>query len=219
MPRLAKYGLVCNHNLIPSAVETGRPPINVHFQDYVGRASEARLKALQVEGFGSLDPAGDRVSLGQRLSNFVKSRSMAEQRKIQDELLPAINEDHDFWPTPMMKEAEWKHAASVHEIGAHSFEHASLAFETDDYVRDDARRCRSWIEERLGVMTDIYAVPNGSVNERTANLIRAEGFKHVLLTGERHARATDQEPGRFTMYGETRAELRVRACGWTGRSA
>jgi peptidoglycan/xylan/chitin deacetylase (PgdA/CDA1 family) len=214
VPILRRHGVRCNHNIIPACVQSGLPPLNVHAQDYVGRAPRSLLAKLAVPGFGPIDPERDREALGRRISAYLKAKPIAEQKRLAAELISQFREFEGFSPTAMMTLDDIRSIADEHELGAHSFEHASLDVESDDYVRKDARACRSWFRDELRLTTDIYALPNGAARSDTSEILKAEGFRHILLTGEHYSRLSTDEHPRFTMDGSSRAEIRYRATGF-----
>jgi peptidoglycan/xylan/chitin deacetylase (PgdA/CDA1 family) len=118
-----------------------------------------------------------------------------------------------FRTTPMMTLDELMLAASIHEIGAHSYEHASMAMETDRYLADDARMCASWLHKTLGLAPAIYAFPNGSHRAGQAEIVRSAGFRHVLLVRNGFSQSSEWCHPRFGLYGNTCAELKFRAVG------
>jgi peptidoglycan/xylan/chitin deacetylase (PgdA/CDA1 family) len=178
MPILARHGVRANHNIIPECVETGLPPLNILAADFVGKASPEEVRALHLRGFD----ASHLRRLWERLDDFIKCRPQEQQARLRDLLLPQFEASPRFSPTPMMSLAEVRAAAAAgHEIGAHSFAHASMAVESEDYLRADVTRCRAWFGERLGQEMRIYAFPNGFVRPGPAEIVAAAGVAHVLL--------------------------------------
>jgi peptidoglycan/xylan/chitin deacetylase (PgdA/CDA1 family) len=150
-----------------------------------------------------------------RLSDHLRKRSMHEQRAIMEPVLDRIQELAGFRPTAMMNSDDVQFAARMHEIGAHSFDHASLSYETDDFVRKDALKCQNYLSAVTGAASAVYALPNGMAAKRQLPLIEEAGFRHILLTGETCSSAGAHHHPRFTMWGDTAAELRARATGYT----
>jgi len=103
--------------------------------------------------------------------------------------------------------------AREHEIGVHSWEHASMSMETDSYVAADAIQCYNWYRATFGRAPAVYAFPNGMAREGQAEIIRDAGFPHVLLTGENFSSVDEWQHRRFTFYAEDRSEARLRAVG------
>jgi peptidoglycan/xylan/chitin deacetylase (PgdA/CDA1 family) len=97
----------------------------------------------------------------------------------------------------MMNREEVRQAAAEHEIGAHSFDHASMAQDTDAYLVEDVQRCRAWIEAVTRAPMRIYAFPNGSHRPGQPEAALAAGAEHVLLAGgSLGAPGPDLRPGR-----------------------
>lgn len=207
MPILKKHGLRANQNIIPKCVETGLPPLNVLAQDFIGKAPQELVARLRIEGFSA--PADKRF--GQRLSHFLKMRPQAEQDRIAGDLLPQFYDWDAFTPTQMMTLDDIK-SLGDHEIGAHSYAHSSMEYETDEYLDDDVRRCAAYFREKLGAPMTIYAFPNGSCRAGQSELVLALGVDHVLLVGERFDK-DDHIHTRFTFDSRSRSEVRFKALG------
>ena len=212
-PILAKYGVRANQNVVPGCVESGLPPMNMLMQDFVGQAPASLLREVPLPGLPEGADPDKRAASGLRASAALKSRPIAEQKMIFADLQPHFARLDGFVPTPLMTVSEIAEAGAVHEIGTHSFEHATMATETDDYVAADAARCREWHREKLGAESLIYAFPNGSAGPGHAAIVRAAGYRDVLLVGEGFCSRGAHIHQRFTMYGTSAAELRFRATG------
>jgi peptidoglycan/xylan/chitin deacetylase (PgdA/CDA1 family) len=207
VPILKKHGVKANQNIIPRCVESGLPPLNVIAQDFVGRAPSRLVKELRVEGFSA--PAGPRY--GQRLSRFLKMRPQAEQDRIAEDLLPQFRRWEEFKPTAMMSLDEVC-SLDGHEIGAHSFAHSSMEFESDAYLDADVARCADYFRDKLGKPMTIYAFPNGSCRAGQAERVLTHGADHVLLVGERFDQGT-RIHHRITFDGRSSSEIRYKALG------
>lgn len=214
VPVLARHGLAANQNVIPDCVETGLPPLNIIAQDFVGKAPGELVRKLDVPGFAmaGIDPAG------YRLSAFIKNKSQAEQDRLRDVLIPQFHAWDAFRTTAMMTRDEIVEVAGAHEIGAHSYHHASMRYETEDYVRDDVRRCQDYFGTRLGLPMNIYAFPNGSHDPAHIRIVREAGVEHVLLVAEDFDNGRDGHK-RFTFDALGSREVRFRALGGLRRVA
>jgi hypothetical protein len=122
--------------------------------------------------------------------------------------------DLKAYATPMISVEDARSIAHEVELGAHSFEHASLSLESDSYIRDDAEKCRKFFNEELCAKTDIYALPNGDGAARATPILKAAGYHHILLTDEKHSSPERHEHPRFTMEGTSSAEIRFRSTGF-----
>ncbi len=213
MPILDRHRLRCNLNVIPACIESGRPPFNIILQDFIGKMPTSALAQLEVPSYGRLNPRQDRGTTGRAISAFVKRKPIAEQKAIQDILLPQMELLDGFRSTPMMDREDVLSASRDHELGAHSYEHATLSVESDKYVIEDAKACRHYFAETLKRPTNIYALPNGGYRANQLDLIRAEGFEHILLVEERPSKLGAKNKTRIAMYGNSQGELRSRAAG------
>lgn len=212
VPLMKKHGVRSNHNIIPKCVETGLPPLNVMAQDFIGRAPPELSARLSISGYAG--PRGR--EFGSRLSHFIKMRGQAEQERLAEELLPQLFAWDAFEPTPMMNADEVRSLGDDHEIGAHSWAHASMEFESDDYLDADVHRCAAWFKDQLGLPMTTYAFANGSCRHGQAERVLANGVEHVLLVGE----AFDTSPRvhrRFTFDGRSGSEVRFKALGGLAR--
>lgn len=206
-PILARHGLRANQNIIPQCIETGLPPINVLAQDFVGKAPKEFVDRLDVEGFS--EPRDSRF--GHRLSRYLKMRPQAEQVRLAQALLPQFFAWEEFRPTEMMTLDE-VNALEGHELGAHSYSHASMEYETDEFLTADVMRCARFFRDELHLAMSIYAFPNGSCRAGQAERVLECGVDHVLLVGERfdHGGAIHT---RFTFDGRSSSEIRYKAAG------
>lgn len=214
MPILRRHGVSANQNVIPGCVVSGLPPLNVLAADFVGKAGADRVRELRLPGL----EIGDPERLWPRLDDFLKNRPRAEQVRLSEALVPQFFAWEGFRPTPMMNEDEVRQAAAEHEIGGHSFDHASMSFETDAYLREDVARCRAWFGERLGRELGIYAFPNGSVRPGQPEIVLAGGVPRVLLVGG----AFDRDGPVHTRFGfapPSAVEAKLHALGFPAKAA
>ena len=212
LPILRRHQAPCNHNLIPGCLLSGLPPINVLVQDVIGKAPERELELIDSFGWTEMPCASDRDAAGLQASRAIKSKPIAEQQAIVVRLERGI--DLKSYATAMMSREDARSIRDEVELGAHSFEHASMSAETDDYIEDDARKCLAFFDSELGTPTDIYALPNGDGASRASPILRKAGFRHILLTEENYSERGRLDYPRFTMSGSSRAEVRHRSAGF-----
>lgn len=213
VPIVEKHGLRVNQNLIPAALDSGLPPMNVQLQDFIRTAPAALLREAPLPGLPRGADPDNRAKSGLQASNALKNRPIVDQKAMFAKLQQIFERFDGFRTTPMMSVEEARQITIVHEIGAHSFEHATMAEETDAYLREDVGRCIDYFETRLRIRPSVYAFANGSARPGQAELIHAAGFPHVLLTGEEFSRRSNWLHRRFTMFAATRSEARFRALG------
>lgn len=213
VPILERHRVVANQNIIPDVVEGGRPPMNVQIQDFIAAAPTALLREIPLPGLPRGADPNDRSRSGRIASRALKWRPIAEQKVIFAEIERQFMRFDGFRPTRTMSAQDIREVAQAHEIGAHSFEHASMASESDEYLRDDAIRCQKYFRKRLGLGATIYAFPNGSFRLGQDQLLLAAGYQHVLCVGEAFSRRDERRHSRLTMFAASSVEARFRAIG------
>lgn len=219
VPILEKHRVRVNHNIIPSVVESRRPPMNVALQDFIVAAPAKLLRETLLPGLPHGADPDDRIQSCLRASAALKNRPIAEQKAIFSALENEFERLDGFKETPVMSLEDIRQISKAHEIGAHSFEHATMEFETDDYLREDALRCRQYFATQLCLEASVYAFPNGSARPGQAEIVSASGFKHVLMVGETYSQPGAWLHSRFSLYARTSVEARARALGWFNRGA
>jgi peptidoglycan/xylan/chitin deacetylase (PgdA/CDA1 family) len=100
--------------------------------------------------------------------------------------------------------------ARHHDVGLHSYEHDSMGFESDEFLRADLARCRRWADASLPARSAAYAFPNGSHRAEQVRIAEEAGLGTVLLGGERPSTITARSHPRVTAYGDSAAALRLR---------
>jgi peptidoglycan/xylan/chitin deacetylase (PgdA/CDA1 family) len=208
-PILDKFRIRANQNVIPRCIESGLPPLTVIAQDFVGKAPAAVVRRVHAPDFGPLEPteAGTR-----ELVNFIKYKSQEEQNKIFDVLYPQFIAEETFQPTLMMTKEHVRQISRYHDIGAHSFTHASMGAETDDYFRSDLYKCREYMQTELGLPMSIYAFPNGSYRRSQLTIALENDLRHVLLVDNDFAGNSPVHP-RFGFDAAILSEVRFKALG------
>jgi peptidoglycan/xylan/chitin deacetylase (PgdA/CDA1 family) len=220
-PILSKHGISANQNVIPACVESGKPPMNVQLQDFIAQAPAKLLRETPLPGLPGGADADDRIRSGMIASASLKRLPILLQQKLFADIVPNFERCDSFSTTPVMDVHEIVEVAKYHEIGSHSFEHATMSAETCDYVARDAVRCRDWHLSVLGNEPEVYAFPNGSAGTGHAEIVRQAGYRDVLLVGENFSRPGNWLHKRFTMYGNTIHDDRWQEnlYGWVRRNA
>lgn len=220
MPILARHGIRANQNVIPAAIRGWRP-LTVRLGDLLSAAPAHLLRTLRLPGFaarlGSDDPR-DRAAFGVHLSNHLKLRPRAERAPLWEQVEHHLRGVEVRSPTAMMDASDVREAARSHQIGVHSFEHETMAFETMDFFRADLDRCAQAFAEDLRLPMDVYAFPNGLARDDQVEHLRDRGIRHVLLTGDGYSRPGSHVHHRFTMAAPTLRELRLHALGLKAES-
>lgn len=213
VPMAESYGVSLNQNIIPSCIDSGMPPLNVLAQDFVGQAEFTTLRGLQVPGLMVDVDRSNRKAFAAALSRYIKYQPQAQQRELAKKLVPQFMQDGHFRPTRMMTREQVRTVAVRHEVGAHSFDHATMEFESLDYFRADVRRCADYFLHHIGIPMKVYAFPNGSYNSAQVEYLRTSGVDHVLLVGERINSNASGVHHRLTFHAHSAPEVRFRASG------
>lgn len=125
-PILEKHGVRVNLNVLPGAIESGLPPMNVMLQDFIISAPAALLGETPLPGLPQGADPENRAAACLRASAALKNRSISEQKTMFAELQRSFSRFEGFRPTQMMTLQDVHEISSIHEVGAHSFEHASI---------------------------------------------------------------------------------------------
>jgi peptidoglycan/xylan/chitin deacetylase (PgdA/CDA1 family) len=219
LPILDAYGLRANHNLIVDGVERGATPWMTQVVDALNAASVKVVRGLRVPGL-ALRLGGDsdhsKATFGARLTAHLKMMPVAERASRCEALQRLIDGTDRF--TPMMSHAEALSIAGVHELGAHSVDHETLSLLGEEQFKAQIDRCGAFMTG-LGVPMSIFAFPHGMHTPAQIEVLRARGVEHVLLVEEIATRLGSGVYARITMYGDTDAELRLRALGYRPSAA
>ena len=216
LPILEKYGVTANMNVIPECAESGKPMWNIRLYDFLRSASLSQVRQLEIPGFAAhLDSESPTAKLryGLAISRFLKHRPYDDRKELWKFIEPTIDSLKAV-PTRMMSTQEIRQIADRVELGAHSYSHESMGFETNEFFLSDLEKCESYFSEKLGVPLSIYAFPNGSYRPSQIDTLRSRGISHILLVDEKFASRRRDILTRVTMYGDTSAELRARALGY-----
>lgn len=210
VPLLDRRGIAVNQNVIPDCMETGLPPLNVIAQDFIGKAPRELVLKLDIPGFDIRKIPEAR--LGGRISSFLKERPFQEQRQLRDWLLPQFFAWQEFKPTPMMTLEEVRQLRGRHEIGAHSYAHATMQYQSKEFFEQDVQRCKSYFSNSIRQEMNIYAFPNGSHTPEQIQVLKEQGVAHILLVGNCFSDGGDVHR-RFGFDAETKREIRFKALG------
>ncbi len=214
-PILDEHGISVNQNVIPQCMESGRPPMNVVMQDFLDTAPASLIREIKLSWIPQGFDPDNREKSGLMASRALKGQSYAEQLALFGELIPQIERFDSFKPTPMMTNADVRQVSAAHEIGAHSWEHASMESESNDYFKLDFLKCQDYFSKNLQCPLRIYAFPNGSHRAEQVELLHQNGVDHVLLTGDDFSSSRLKVHKRFNTYGTSLPEARFRAIGGT----
>lgn len=210
VPILEKHNVRVNQNVIPYCIETGLPPVNVLLQDFIGKAPTELLKKIPIE----IDTANiDRDKLGIKASFLIKYLPESEFIPCRAELLKFLLNYPEFLCASVMTKKDIMQISSIHEIGAHSFEHLSMGNQNKEYFLNDLKKCKEYFLESLQLECDIYCFPNGSATAEQIAFAKEYGFQNVLLVGDKYSDATSGVFNRFTFDVSSMAEAKYKSFG------
>ena len=213
VPILYQHKIKVNQNIIPKCIIDKLPPLNVIAQDYIGKVPLDLLKSLDVPDLDIKPHLSDRIKLGFIVSTHIKNKPMQQQDLIYKYLLPQFQNFTEFATTPMMSLNEIKQLIDIHEFGAHSFAHANMGEESNEYFIQDLDKCKEYFTNNLGKNVDIYAFPNGSYRSEQIDLAQKHGYKHILLVNNNFSNKNNCVHSRFGFYANSKHELYFRATG------
>jgi peptidoglycan/xylan/chitin deacetylase (PgdA/CDA1 family) len=190
VPVLAAHNIRANQNIIPETILTQRSVRDIELADYLDAASLQQFRALRLPGFDKQlenDDWTTKARFGAELSHFLKMRPKAER----DDLWHIIERwTLSLGTVPLTKPMtleQLKVIADQHDIGAHSFSHESMGYQSDDYFAADFERCSSFFATHLGKRIEIYAFPNGSYRKTQIALLLEKSVRWILLVENKFA--------------------------------
>jgi peptidoglycan/xylan/chitin deacetylase (PgdA/CDA1 family) len=213
VPILERHRVRVNQNIIPACVEGQSPPLNVLAQDFIGKSPAILLRELIIPGLATKHLIDNRSRMGLLVSSFLKNKPFAEQQRLSEELIPQFFRFDQFKATRMMSRSEITQLVDTHEFGAHSYSHASMGYESDEYFKQDLTACRDYFRMAFNRPVQVYAFPNGSHRQSQIQAARAFEWKHVLLVGDLFSHCEAEVHHRFGFEARSRREAVFRAVG------
>jgi peptidoglycan/xylan/chitin deacetylase (PgdA/CDA1 family) len=217
MPILDKHGLAANMNVIPACVASGEPPWNVRLYDFLNSAPRQLIEELRLPGFDHRladNSTESKLRYGLKISRFLKNRPRHEREELWPAVAALMSKAPNVKATRMMSAADVRAAAGTHEIGAHSYSHESMQFEDERFFEDDFQKCVNYFRAELRLPLSVYAFPNGSYRPEQITYLERQDVQYILLVGEQYARRQQKVLPRFTIYGDTPTEVKIRALGY-----
>lgn len=216
LPIMKKIGVVSNLNIIPECALSGKPIWNVRLYDFLQSASPSLLREIKMPEFSNRyrgHSDSEKLRFGLSISRFLKSRPRAERLRLLSGMQPKFDEIGGKG-TRMMSVRDIRSVSDTVEIGAHSYSHESMGFESDEYFLHDVNRCKTFFSDKLKLSLSTYAFPNGSYRTAQIGILRANGIKNILLVDEKITAPVEGVFTRRTIYGTTAIEARMRALGY-----
>ncbi len=222
LPLMQKHTVPSNLNIIGSCVLTGLPTWNARLYDFLNSTTRKVIEGIRIPGF-DLRLDGDSFTskrrFGLRLSSFLKSRSQADRIPIW-KIIEQAMENAEVPRTRMMSVSDVREVAKAGvEIGCHSFSHEFMIFESEQFFMNDFAAAQDFFRTQLDLPVNIYAFPYGICLPWHIGFLRAKGVRQILLVGDKPTRHRTGVYDRVNLYGNSLAELRLRALGllsWRG---
>lgn len=217
LPMLKKYEMRANMNIIPQCAESGKPIWNVRLYDFLNSAPRNLINEIKLPEFDETLPDESRqakLNFGLKISKYLKQRPRTEREKIWHLIEPFLEKNDIENPTRMMTASEINQISTETEIGVHSFSHESMGYEQNEFFEDDFEECRKYFNEKLLIPLSIYAFPNGSYRPEQIDFLRQNAIKQILLVDEKFADSETDVFTRLTVYGDNRAEIKMKSLGF-----
>ena len=180
LPILKRNNVRANLNIIPYCVETGKPPLNVLIQDYLGKSKEFDTKLFKILKLTKEAGFRNRVELGTIISAWVKARSFKGLISLRNRIDRIIGKDFYQFSSKMLSLSNLKEIESYCDLGAHSFYHSNMSVESKKFVTQDMIECKKWFKKKLNKEVDIFAFPNNSYKKEQVDLALELGYAYIL---------------------------------------
>ncbi len=213
MPILKKYKIRVNQNVIPQCIESGKPIWDVILGDFLNQAPITLINQIQLANFEMKLTNANKSQYGLALTRYLKQRPKVERQELWlniDKVIQKI----DIKFTKMLNKDELIQISKIHEIGAHSNSHESMGIESTEYFENDFLQCQEYFKNKLHLPLNIYAFPSGSYQNNQLDFLKNNGIKHILLVNENYSNYHTSIHNRFTFYGDSINEIKMRALGW-----
>lgn len=198
VPILKKHNIIVNQNIIPYCVKKNKPPLNVLTQDFIGQSPISLLKDFYLPGFQfSTNEIENREKFGIKVSLHIKNRPMKDQFKLNKILINQFLKFDNFKSTQMMNINDIKSLIDEHEIGAHSYFHSTMKYETDSRFEKDLKLCNYFFNKNFKFKPYVYAFPNGSFRDSQLYFGLKSSFNYFLLVGNDYNRNISMNDNKF----------------------
>jgi peptidoglycan/xylan/chitin deacetylase (PgdA/CDA1 family) len=219
LPILKKYGVRANQNVVPACVESGRPNWEVALGDVMVAAPREKLASISLPGLAlRADLRSDRqkAQFANKLSIFLKRRTPEERAPLLAEVHRALA-SVEHTSTKMMTRDQVVACAKEHDVGAHSWSHEAMEWQSEDFFEEDTSRCAAYFDEVLGRPMTIYAFPSGSYRAWHIAQLRRRRIAHILLVETQWVDCAGDTYARLPIAATSRAETMLQAVGFRSR--
>lgn len=171
-----RHKIKVNQNIIPKCVLTKDPPINVQFQDLFLSGALTSKDKYNLENLLKLSS----LNLS-KITTSIKNLPLKKQKQIYDIYSNKIHSLDRHERTRMMDLSQIKSLNRICEYGLHSYEHATMTYESLDYFKKDIAKSLSFFNNSNLAIPNIYAFPNGQYENEHINFLNNNNFKFILL--------------------------------------
>ena len=213
VPIMRKYNVRANQNVIPECIISGKPVWDVRLGDILNQLSFEKVNSIKFPNFDMKLNRSNKSQYGLALTAYLKNIKK-EQRENFFNVFEDFTNTEGVKLTKMLNKQEIIEIAKLHEIGVHSFSHESMAIEGDEFFKNDFLKCKEYFDNELNLPLDLYAFPSGSYTQSQVNYLVESGIKHILLVNENYSKYDNNVYDRFTFYGNSINEVKLRALGW-----
>lgn len=214
MPLLAKYNIRVNLNIIPQCIETKEPIWDVALGDILNQIPIRLINAIPLPHFKKKLTIFNKNKYALDLTYYLKQKNQEERKELWNKIKNTIPMEK-IKLTKMLSKDDIIQISNIHEIGVHSYSHESMALETQEFFENDFLKCKNYFDNILRLPMDIYTFPSGSYHINQFNFLQKNGIQHILLVNEKYASYTSNIHHRFTFYGNSISEIKMRSLGWT----
>jgi peptidoglycan/xylan/chitin deacetylase (PgdA/CDA1 family) len=214
MPIMKKYHVSANLNIIPSYVENQEPMWNIKLYDFLNSSPIKLIKEMKIEGFSYKINERNKSQFGMLLGRHLKQMPREKREIYLKELETIFEKNSNVKYTRILNIKEIIEISQYHEVGVHSYFHESMGYESNEFFKEDFFKCQEYFSEKLKLPMSIYAFPNGSYRDTQLSFLEDNGIEHILLVNNKFARYNTNIYDRFTFYGDSINEVKLRALGF-----
>ncbi len=217
-PLLQRYGLPCNHNFVTDCLDHRTSIWTQDVNKIIRELHQSRQShTLTLAGNDyTIDPnlpadSGASVQLLHALLATPRAPRLQAIRDWQQSLGIAPDD------TPLMAwdDVRLCHASGLVEVGSHTTTHDSMpTIDHADVLRYELEHSKTRLEQELGAVVDIIALPNGQTNSTIREAVQKAGYNWLLEVGDDcYTHCATQSPHvvpRINMIEESEVAMRLR---------
>ena len=215
VPILQKYEIRVSLNVVSEMLMGAEPFWTSQLYSFLQNAPLELINKISFSNFKRQLKSKDKEeaqSYALALVRFLKQRPKKSRLKLLNDIAPILAEI-PFSGPKMMHLKDVKMLSSIHEIGAHAYSHESMGEEDSDFFQKDFHACSDFFREKLNLPLKTYAFPNGSYRKEQLDYLLKQGVQNILLVGEKYSELGTRLHTRFTIAGDSKSELRLKALG------